>query len=102
MVGNLVVYNACKSAIRGLTRSIARDMGSHGIRVNAVLPGAILTERQRDLWYKDQSAIDAVVANQCLQKELCGRDIAEMVLFLASDVSGACTAQNFIVDGGMI
>ena len=102
MVNNLSVYNACKAAVRGLTRSIARDMGGFGIRANSVLPGAILTERQRDLWFRDQASIDALVAQQCLQKELCGRDVAEMVLFLASDVSAACTAQNFIVDGGMI
>jgi len=102
MVENLSVYNPCKSAVRGLTRSIARDMGGFGIRVNSVLPGAILTERQRDLWFSEQSSIDAVVEKQCLQKELCGRDVAEMVLFLASDVSAACTAQDFIVDGGMI
>lgn len=102
MVENLSVYNACKSAIRGLTRSIARDMGGYGIRSNSVLPGAILTDRQRELWFSEQASIDAVVSKQCLQRELCGRDVAEMVLFLASDVSAACTAQNFIVDGGMI
>ena len=101
-VENLVVYNACKSAVRGLTRSIAQDMGRHGIRANAVLPGAILTDRQRELWYQNQSDIDNITAQQCVQKELCGRDIAEMVMFLASDVSAACTAQDFIVDGGMI
>lgn len=102
MIENLAVYSACKAAVRGLTRSIAREMGSHGIRANTILPGAILTERQRELWYKDQSDIDAVVGKQCLPRELCGRDVAEMALFLASDVSAACTAQNFIVDGGMI
>lgn len=101
-VGNLAVYNACKSAVRGLTRSLARDMGGYGIRANAILPGAILTERQRALWFTDRAAIDAVVAGQCIARELCGRDVAEMVLFLASDVSAACTAQDFIVDGGMI
>ena len=102
MVENLSTYSTCKTAIRGLTRSIARDMGKFGIRANAILPGAILTERQRELWYADQSAIDAVVAEQCVSRELCGRDVAEMALFLASDVSAACTAQNFIVDGGTV
>lgn len=102
MVENLAIYNACKSAVRGLTRSIARDMGGFGIRANSILPGAILTDRQRELWFSEQSAIDAVVSKQCIQRELCGRDVAEMALFLASDVSAACTAQNFIVDGGMI
>jgi len=102
MVENLAVYNMCKSAVRGLTRSIAKDMGRFGIRANSILPGAILTERQRDLWYPDQPAIDKVVAQQCLEREMSGRDVAEMALFLASDVSAGCTAQNFIVDGGMI
>ena len=88
--------------MRGLTRSLARELGKDGVRVNSILPGAILTERQRRLWYKDQAAIDAVVARQCLWRELSGRDVAEMALFLASDASAACTAQDFIVDGGMI
>lgn len=102
-IGNIAsAYSICKSAIRGLTRSLARELGPYGIRANSVLPGAILTERQRQLWYKDQSAIDAVVAKQCLARELSGRDVAEMALFLASDASAACTAQDFIVDGGMI
>ncbi len=102
MVETLVLYNACKAAIRGLTRSIARDMGRYGIRANTIMPGAILTARQRALWLTDQAAIDAVVARQCLPRELCGRDVAQMALFLASDASAACTAQDFIVDGGMI
>lgn len=102
MVENLAVYSMCKAAVRGLTRSLARDLGPVGIRVNSILPGCILTERQRELWFDDQAKIDAVVERQCLRRELCGRDVAEMALFLASDVSAACTAQDFIVDGGMI
>ena len=101
-VANLAVYNACKAAVRGLTRSLAKDVGMHGIRVNAILPGAILTEKQRTLWYPDQAAIDGMVDQQCLKRELCGQDIAQMALFLASDASAACTAQDFIVDGGII
>ena len=102
MIENLTAYATCKAAVRGLTRSLARELGKDGVRVNSILPGAILTERQRWLWYKDQAAIDAVVARQCLWRELSGRDVAEMALFLASDASAACTAQDFIVDGGMI
>lgn len=102
MVENLAVYSACKAGARGLTRSIARDMGGFGVRANTILPGCILTERQRALWFRDQASIDAVVGRQCLKRELNGRDVAEMALFLASDVSAACTAQDFIVDGGMI
>ncbi|MEM7270091.1 MAG: SDR family oxidoreductase, partial [Pseudomonadota bacterium] len=99
---HLAVYSACKSAARGLTRSLAREWGPKGVRVNTILPGAILTEKQREIWYPTQEAIDGLVGKQCLPRELCGRDIAEMALFLASDVSLACTAQDFIVDGGMI
>lgn len=102
MVPDLTVYSTCKAAVRGLTRSLARDLGPFGVRVNSILPGAVLTPRQRALWYKDQAAIDAVVSGQCLPRELAGRDIAEMALFLASDVAAACTAQDFIVDGGMV
>ena len=101
-VPNLAVYSACKSAVRGLTRSLAKDLGPSGIRVNAILPGAILTEKQRKLWYPNQDAIDAMVSQQCLTRELCGADVAQMALFLASDVSSACTAQNFVVDGGIL
>ncbi|MEL7466792.1 MAG: SDR family oxidoreductase [Pseudomonadota bacterium] len=102
MVENLAVYSMCKSAVRGLTRSLARDLGPFGVRVNSILPGCILTDRQRELWFDDQAKIDEVVERQCLRRELCGRDVAEMALFLASDASSACTAQDFIVDGGMI
>ncbi len=102
MIENLSAYSICKSAIRGLTRSLARELGGYGIRANSILPGAILTDRQRELWYRDQAAIDQVVAQQCLNRELTGRDVAQMALFLASDASAACTAQDFIVDGGMI
>lgn len=101
-VPNLTVYSACKSAVRGLTRSLAKDLGGHGIRVNNILPGAILTEKQRAIWYPDQASIDSMVARQCIERELCGWDVAQMALFLASDVSSACTAQDFIVDGGIL
>ena len=102
MVPDLAVYSACKAAIRGLTRSLARDLGPFGIRVNTILPGAILTAKQRSLWYPDQAAIDAMVSRQCLRRELDGGDVAQMALFLASDASAACTAQDFIVDGGIL
>lgn len=101
-VENLSVYNICKSGVRGLTRSLAKDLGRFGIRVNSILPGAILTERQRELWFPDQASIDAMVAQQCLPIELNGRHVAAMALFLASDVAAGCTAQNYIVDAGTI
>lgn len=102
MIENLAVYSMCKAAVRGLTRSLARDFGEYGVRVNTIVPGAILTARQRELWFRDRAAIEGMLARQCLKRELAGRDVAEMALFLASDVSAACTAQDFIVDGGLI
>ncbi|WP_179961606.1 SDR family NAD(P)-dependent oxidoreductase [Pikeienuella piscinae] len=102
MVPDLAVYNICKAGVRGLTRSLARDLGGFGVRVNSILPGAILTERQRKLWFRDQAAIDAVVARQCLPLELNGGHVAAMALFLASDAAAGCTAQDFIVDAGTI
>lgn len=102
MIENLPVYSMCKAAVRGLTRSLAKEFGGFGIRTNTIVPGAILTSRQRELWFRDRASIDAVLAGQCLKRELAGRDVAEMALFLASDVSAACTAQEFIVDAGTI
>lgn len=102
MVPDLSVYNMCKAGVRGLTRSLARDLGPYGIRVNNIMPGAILTPRQRALWFPDQAAIDAVVAGQCLPLELNGAHVANMALFLASDAAAGCTAQDFIVDAGAI
>ena len=101
-VPNLSVYNTCKAAVRGLTRSLAQEFGPDGIRVNTLIPGAILTPKQLELWYPDDAAVDAMVSRQCLPRRLGGSDVAEMVLFLASDVSAACTSQEFVVDGGLI
>lgn len=102
MIENLAVYSMCKAAVRGLTRSLARDYGPFGVRANTIVPGAVLTARQRALWFSDQASIDRALAGQCLKRELAGRDVAEMALFLASDVSAACTGQDFIVDAGTI
>lgn len=101
-VESLSVYNMCKAGVRGLTRSFARDLGRCGIRVNSILPGAILTPKQRALWYPDQASIDAVVAQQCLPVELNGGHVAAMALFLASDAAAGCSGQDYIVDGGTI
>lgn len=97
--GGLPAYTTAKAGISGLTRSLARDFGPDSIRVNAVLPGAILTERQLELWM-DEAALAEVRGNQCLKENLYPPDVARMVLFLAADDSRMCTAQDFIVDGG--
>jgi NAD(P)-dependent dehydrogenase (short-subunit alcohol dehydrogenase family) len=99
--GGMVAYTACKSAVLGLTRSLARDFGSYNIRVNAIAPGWILTERQRKLWLTPEAHAELMNA-QCLKRDLAGEDIARVVLFLASDEAGAITSQHYVVDGGRL
>lgn len=100
-VRDLTVYSTCKSAVRGLTRSLAREFGDHGVRVNSIVPGCILTERQLRLWITPEDE-QRILAEQCLHRRLVGRDVAQMALFLASEVSSACSSQEFIVDGGLV
>ncbi len=100
-VRDLSIYSTCKSAVRGLTRSLAREFGDHGIRVNSIVPGCILTEKQLRLWIGPEDE-RRILAEQCLHRRLVGPDVAQMALFLASDVSSACSSQEFIVDGGLI
>jgi D-xylose 1-dehydrogenase len=99
--GGMVAYTACKSAVLGLTRSLARDFGPYNIRVNAIAPGWILTERQRKLWLNDETYARLMDA-QCLKRGLEGDDIARVVLFLASDEAGAITSQHYVVDAGRL
>ncbi|HEY0942725.1 MAG TPA: SDR family oxidoreductase [Steroidobacter sp.] len=97
--GGLPCYSTAKAAIVGLTRSLARDLGGLGIRVNSVLPGAIMTRRQIERWLTPGTEAQ-ILAGQCLKRKLVPADVAPMVLFLASDDAGACTNQNYVVDGG--
>lgn len=96
---NFPVYATCKSAMNGLTRSLARELGAQRIRVNTVVPGWVMTERQLALWV-DAQGERAMDENQCLPGRLQGSDIAQMVLFLASDASRMISAQEFVVDAG--
>tara|TARA_R110001583_G_scaffold195426_1_gene373140 strand:+ start:5032 stop:5874 length:843 start_codon:yes stop_codon:yes gene_type:complete len=98
---NLVAYETAKAGIVGMTRALARDWGADGIRVNTVTPGCIITQRQLDLWITPEDEA-RILENQCVKRRLVGDDVARMVLFLASDVSSACSSQNFIVDGGLV
>lgn len=100
MVG-LPGYTASKAAIEGLTRTFARDLGPHRIRVNCVLPGWVMTKRQLELWV-DENTDRIIEERQCLPDRLQPDDLARMVLFLASDESAMCTSQNFVVDGGWV
>ena len=101
MIGNggMACYTAAKSAVLGLTRSLARDLGVFNIRVNSIAPGWIMTPRQKDLWLTPEGEAD-IFKNQCLKRFLVPEDIARPVLFFASDESAACTNQSYIVDGG--
>jgi NAD(P)-dependent dehydrogenase (short-subunit alcohol dehydrogenase family) len=93
------VYTTSKSAVRGLTRTLARELGPHGIRVNTIVPGWVMTQKQLRLWVTPESSRQ-IDDNQCLPTRVQPDDIARMALFLAADDSAMCTAQDFIVDGG--
>jgi NAD(P)-dependent dehydrogenase (short-subunit alcohol dehydrogenase family) len=97
--GGMPCYSAAKAAIAGLTRSLARDLGPANIRVNSVLPGWIMTERQVDKWLTPEGEAE-LMRRQCLKRKLQPDEIARVVLFLAADDSAACTGQNYVADGG--
>ncbi len=98
---NVSVYNIAKAGIVGLTRSLARELGPANIRVNTVLPGAILTERQQRLWMSPAYEAE-ILTRQCLKRTLFPEEVARLVLFLAADDSAAMTNQSYIIDGGWI
>ncbi|WP_442864889.1 SDR family NAD(P)-dependent oxidoreductase [Agrobacterium sp. SOY23] len=100
-MGELPSYAAAKAGIIGLTKSLAGRLGSENIRVNTLLPGMIVTERQKELWLTDEG-ITATTARQCLKRTLIAADLAGPCLFLASSASSAITAQSIIVDGGLL
>lgn len=97
--GGMPVYTTSKSAVQGLTRSLARDFGPFNIRVNTLVPGWVMTEKQLRLWVTDAARED-IARGQCINQPVLAEHIARMALFLASDDSTMCTAQNFVVDGG--
>jgi NAD(P)-dependent dehydrogenase (short-subunit alcohol dehydrogenase family) len=95
------VYTTAKSAVQGLTRSLARDFGPFNIRVNTIVPGWVMTDKQQRLWV-DEAAKADIARGQCINQPLMPMHIASMALFLAADDSAMCTAQDFIVDGGWV
>lgn len=94
----LVLYQTAKAAIEGLTRSLARELGRHGIRVNTIVPGNVQTPRQMR-WYTPAGEAE-IVAAQCLDGRIQPADIAAMAMFLASDDARFCTGHNYWVDAG--
>ncbi|MGH7071196.1 MAG: SDR family NAD(P)-dependent oxidoreductase [Acetobacteraceae bacterium] len=99
--GGMPAYTTAKAAVEGLTRSLARDFGPDRIRVNCVIPGWIMTERQMRLWLTPEAEVD-LLKEQCLKAKLVAEDVTNLVLWLAADDSAMCSAQNFVVDGGLI
>ncbi|WEZ84230.1 SDR family NAD(P)-dependent oxidoreductase [Rhizobium sp. 32-5/1] len=99
-MGDLPVYATAKAGIIGLTKSLAGHLGPANIRVNAVLPGMVVTERQKQLWLTEES-IKAMIEKQCLKRTLLADDMVGPCLYLASDCSAGVTAQTMIVDGGV-
>jgi len=96
---DLSVYATCKSAMSGFTRVLAKEVGKDGIRVNCVVPGWVMTERQVSLWL-DDAGERAMDENHCIPGRIVGADIAHMVMFLAADTARMITAQEFVVDAG--
>jgi NAD(P)-dependent dehydrogenase (short-subunit alcohol dehydrogenase family) len=99
--GGMPVYTSAKAAVHGMTRSFARDLGPHRIRVNTVVPGWVMTERQKALWATPE-ALERHRKRQCLPDLIEPIYPARMVLFLASDDAAMCTANNYMVEAGSI
>ena len=92
-------YSTAKAGIEGLSRIMARELGADAIRVNCIIPGWILTERQQQLWLTPEVEAE-LMRSQCLKELLGPADVARLVLWLAADDSRLCTGQNWVVDGG--
>jgi D-xylose 1-dehydrogenase len=96
-----VGYATAKAGIEGLTRTLARDLGADGIRVNCIVPGWVMTERQLRDWVTPEAERE-IERSQCLPQRLQPADVARLALWLAADDSRMCTAQRWVVDGGWI
>lgn len=99
-MGDLPVYGTAKAGLVGMTKTLAGRLGRENIRVNAIVPGMIVTERQLKLWLTEEG-MDKMTDRQCLKRALTGKDIAGPVLFLSSNASGGISAQAIHVDGGL-
>jgi NAD(P)-dependent dehydrogenase (short-subunit alcohol dehydrogenase family) len=97
--GGMPAYTTAKAGVEGLTKGMARDLGGDGIRVNCVIPGWVMTERQIKLWLTPAGEKN-LLEMQCLKEKLVAADLTRMVLWLASDDSRLCTSQLWVVDAG--
>jgi NAD(P)-dependent dehydrogenase (short-subunit alcohol dehydrogenase family) len=100
-LGNMPSYTTAKAGIIGLTKGLAGALGPFGIRVNAIAPGWVITERQEKLWVTEES-LAAFIARQAIREKMVPDDIVGPCLFLASDAARMMTAQTMIVDGGVL
>jgi len=98
---NQVVYVTAKAAIVGMTRTLAHELGADNVRVNCIMPGAILTERQQRLWVTEEYKTK-ILANQALKRMILPEEVARLVLFLAADDSSAITSQSYVIDAGWV
>lgn len=96
---DLPVYVTAKGGVVGLTRALARQWGPHGVRVNCIIPGWVLTERQQRLWLTPQADAERL-RSQSLKDWILPDDVARLALFLASDEARMITGQNLVIDGG--
>lgn len=98
---NQSVYVTAKAAIVGMTRTLAHEVGADNLRVNAIMPGAILTERQKRLWLTEEYKAE-VLRNQALKRMILPEEVARLALFLAADDSAAITNQSYVIDAGWV
>lgn len=103
MMGNAgyPAYAASKAAITGLSRSLARELGADNIRVNSLIPGWVLTDKQIEMWANPED-LAAHMQKQCLKQHLAPQDVVDATLFLASQASRMVTGQALVVDGGVV
>ena len=98
---NVPVYVTAKAGVVGMTRTLAHELGADNIRVNCVMPGAVLTDRQKRLWLTEAYTAE-VMSNQALKRMVLPEEVARLVLFLAADDSAAITNQSFVIDAGWV
>lgn len=98
---NNPVYNMAKAAVLGMTRSLAHELGPFNIRVNAILPGSVLTEKQKRLYITSEYE-QQIMQVQSIKRHILPADVARLMLFLAADDSSAITNQAHIIDAGWV
>lgn len=100
-MGRMIAYTTAKSAVHGITRSLVQEFGEHGVRMNTLIPGWVMTERQREKWL-DAAGDAELKAGQALKDYVQPDDLANMILFLCADDSRMCAGQQFFVEGGWL